>query len=104
MRVTLKHDNDNNWDGEDDGPDALDATFVVVEQELAAAPLTDPSLDWYDLHEIVAKRDGQNGHGRDIEHGVELANLADNWDVLKVLVEQFIHLAWVGGLAFRWRA
>jgi len=36
---------------------------VVVQEELAAAPLADPSLDWHDLHKIVAKCNGLNWHG-----------------------------------------
>jgi len=63
LRVTLKHHDDNDRNGEDDGPDALDTAFVVVQEELAAAPLADPSLDWHDLHKIVAKCNGQNWHG-----------------------------------------
>ena len=57
LRVSLEHHNDNNWDSEDDRPDTFDATLVIIEEELAATPLTDPALDGHDLHKVVSESD-----------------------------------------------
>ena len=87
MGIALKHNNNDDRDGEDDGPDALDAALVVVEEEFAAAPLADPALDGYDLHEIVSESDCKDRDCGNVQHRVELAYLSNNRDVLEVFVE-----------------
>ena len=105
MWVSLEHDNDKDWNREDDRPDTFDATLVIIEEELAAAPLANPALHGHDLHEVVSKSDRQDRHGRDVQHWVELANLSNDGDVLEVLVEELVYLAGVNsGRTIFWGA
>ena len=57
LRVAFKHNDNNDGEGEDDSPDALDRSLVVIQEELAATTLTDPALDRDDLHEVVSQSD-----------------------------------------------
>ena len=59
---------------------------MILKQDFAAAPVSQPSLDWYDLHEVVSEGDSEDRNGRYVQHWVELANLAEEWDVLEVLI------------------
>ena len=103
--VALEHHNNNHGDSEDDGPDTLDKTAVVFEKNLAAACIADPALHRHDLHEVVSEGDSEDGHGRDIQHWVELADLAKHWNVHEVFVEELSDLAReYGFLPFRWCA
>ena len=78
---------------------------MILKQDFAAAPVSQPSLDWYDLHEVVSEGDSEDGHGRDIQHWVELADLAKHWNVHEVFVEELSDLAReFGFLPFRWCA
>ena len=65
--------------------------------------MADPALHWHNLHEIVTERDREDRHGRYVEHGVELAHLTDEGNILKVLVKEFIDLAWVANLLTIWQ-
>lgn len=67
-------------------------------------PLADPTLDWHNLHEVVPQGDGQDRHGGNIQHWVELADLADHGNILKVLVVEFVDLARESCFSSLWRA
>ena len=60
---------------------------MVIDQEGATIPLTDPALHWHDLHEIISECNGENGDGRHVEHWVKLTDLPDERNILEVLVE-----------------
>ena len=68
---------------------------MVIKEELAAVSLTDPSLHGNDLHEVVTESDSQDRDSRNIQHGIELADLADDRDVLEVFIIESIDLAGV---------
>lgn len=77
---------------------------MIIEEELAAAPFANPALDRHDLHEVVSQSDSQDGHGRDVEQRIELANLADERNGLEVLIEELVDLARVMGFPYLWLA
>ena len=60
---------------------------MVIDQECATIPLSDPALDWHNLHEIISECNGEDGDGGHIKHWVKLAHLPDEGDILEVLVE-----------------
>mgnify|MGYP001626781769 CR=1 FL=1 len=61
--VSLEHDNDDDGDDENDGPDAFDAALVIVEKEETISTLANPPLDGHYLHKVVSQSDSKNGHG-----------------------------------------
>ena len=69
----------DNRDRKDDRPDAFHRVSVVLEEELkeriSGSP--EPSLDWDDVEEVVSESDVEHGHGSDVKHWIEVADLSD---------------------------
>ena len=60
---------------------------MVIDQECAAIPFSDPALDWYNLHKIISECNGKNGNGGHVEHWVKLTDLPNEGNILEVLIE-----------------
>ena len=71
---------------------------MIIKQELATIHISDPALNWYDLHEIISECNGEDGYRGHVEHRVELTDLSDEGNILEVLVEEIVDLARVGGV------
>ena len=67
---------------------------MILKKELEAAPISDPTLHWHNLHEVISQGDCKDWHCRYIEHRVELTNWSDYGDGLEVFIEKRVNPTW----------
>lgn len=93
MHIPVEKDDADDGNGKNDGPDAFDHFPAVVEEEGAHVSVSEELLDGKQIKQVVSESDVEDRHGSNIEHRVEVGNLAYHWDLKEVLVIQCSHFA-----------
>ena len=81
LNLTIGQNYDEHGNRQNDTPDSLHWVLVIIQQPQALSGAFDPLFDWKHVEQVVSQRDVEDWHGCEVQHGVEVAELTDSWQI-----------------------